>query len=317
MNHSNHINMQNDQTKCKSPTFRYFIVPIVLCIFILGHFGYLDEIKQLLENDIVSIHIGTKRLSLYLILRDLFIAIILVYLANLLSESIERRIRDIKVLEPGNRSLITKISQISIYFIFGITSLHLMGIDITTLAVFSGAIGIGIGIGLQKIASNFLSGIILLFEQAIREGDVIETSNGIFGTVKKIAARYVLVEMPDGKEVIIPNEDFITNHITNFTFSNTKMRVEAIIPLSEESDIEKAIEIIYAVSKKSEEVMKDHYIKCEIKDFIYGGVNLRLCFWVEDLSESLRIKSDVLLAIWKEFHKHNIRLIGIDNSFRD
>lgn len=311
------MNIKESCTKPKSFTFRYFIVPFVLCIFMLDHFGYLDDIKLLLNNDLVSIHIGTKRLSLYFILRDLFIAIILVYLANILSESIEKKIRNINVLEPANRSLITKISQISIYFIFAIISLHLMGIDITALAVFSGAIGIGIGIGLQKIASNFLSGIILLFEQAIRENDVIETSTGIFGTVKRIAARYVLVETPDGKEVIIPNEDFITNHITNFTFSNTKMRVESIIPISEESDLEKAIAIAIKASEKSESVMKDEKIKCEVKDFVYGGVHLRLCFWVENLSESLKIKSDILRTIWKEFRKHGIKVIEIDSTFRD
>lgn len=294
---------------CSPKTTKYIMIFAVLLLIILEKTGYLGPIKDFLDSEVFAIYFRLTRISLYTILRDLLVLSFIVYLANIISSTISTKIKSIGILEPSNKALIAKAFQITIYFICSIIALHFMGIDITALAVFSGAIGIGIGIGLQKITSNFISGIILLFEQSVKEGDLIETSTGILGVIKQIAARYILIETPDGKEVIIPNEDFITNHVVNWTFSNKKARCEIILPLDYETDIEKAINIVLLVSHNDSSVLHDpEGPKCDLKNFDNGSANLKFCFWVENVTEGVsKIKSQILLNIWKEFRKNNIK----------
>lgn len=292
---------------------KYFIISTIVFFIILEKIGYIDHVKELLDSDIFSVYLGSTRVSVYVVTRSLLILLCIVYMAGSISSYIASQIKSIKALDIANRALITKVSQISIYFIFSMIALHFMGIDITTLAVFSGAIGIGIGIGLQKITSNFVSGIILLFERSIKEGDIIETSTGIVGYITHIASRYVLLESLDGKEVIIPNEDFIANPVINWTFSHKKLRSETMIPLDYETDVEKAMEIVLNVASKIPSVLNNPAPICEVKNFDDGFINLRFCFWVEDVSSGLaHIKSQVLLAIWKEFRQNKIKLVQLD-----
>lgn len=294
---------------------KYFIISIVVFFTILEKTGYIDYIKMFLDAEICSIYFGAIRVSIYTALRGAFILLFIIYIAGLVSSYIASKIKSINILEPGSRALITKVAQISTYFIFGMMALHFIGIDITALAVFSGAIGIGIGIGLQKITSNFLSGIILLFENSIKEGDVIETSSGVIGNVTQIASRYVLIESFDGKEVIIPNEDFITNTVINWTLSHKQIRVEIIIPLDYETDVTKAIAIVLEEAGNISSIMKKPSPVCEVRNFDNGFVNLIFRFWVEDITNGANhIKSQVLLAIWQEFRKKKIKLAQLDFS---
>lgn len=297
------------------PLGKYAIISIVVSFIILEKTGYLSYIKMFLDADICSIYFGSIRVSIYTASRGAFILLCIVYIASLMSSYIASKIKSIRILEPANRALITKVAQISTYFIFGMIALHFIGIDITALAVFSGAIGIGIGIGLQKITSNFVSGIILLFERSIKEGDIIETSTGIVGNVTQIASRYVLIESFDGKEVIIPNEDFITNSVINWTLSHKQIRFETIIPLDYETDVEKAIKIVLDEAHNMNSILKNPIPTCEVRNFDNGLVNLRFCFWIEDVTRGINhIKSEVLLAIWKGFTKNQIKLMQLDHA---
>lgn len=295
------------------PLGKYAIISISLFFVIIEKTGYIDYIKMLLDADICSIYFGSIRVSIYTASRGAFILLFIVYIAGVISSYIASKIKSIKILEPANRALITKVAQISTYFIFGMIALHFIGIDITALAVFSGAIGIGIGIGLQKITSNVVSGIILLFERSIREGDIIETSTGIIGSVTLIASRYVLIESFDGKEVIMPNEDFITNPVINWTLSHKKIRIETIIPLDYSTDVEKAMKIVLDEARNISSILKDPAPICAVKNFDNGLVNLRFCFWIEDVTKGLsNIKSEVLFSIWTEFRKNQIKLVHLD-----
>lgn len=286
---------------------RYAALLFVIAGIACAKLGYFDDIKDLLDSKALTITFGTIHLSAYVILKDLIILTGLLFLAGMSSRSIEKRIRHLHNFKSTHRTLVTKFLQIFIYFIFSIIALHMVGIDITTLAVFSGAIGIGIGVGLQKIASNLLSGFILLFEQSIAEGDMIETSTGIIGKVSKIGTRFVLLDTPDGKEVIIPSEDFITNHVTNLTLSNKNIRIELVVPVAYDSDINLAYDIVMKAALSHPMVMQDPKPQCYLRDFLDGAANLRLVFWVENIIEShSQPKSDLQFTIWQKFKDNKI-----------
>ena len=243
--------------KAETLVSRYVALVLVLCGIIAAKFGYLDDVKDLLNSEALTVTFGTSKLSAYTILRDSSIVIAVLFVAGMSSISLERRIKKLHNVKPAHRVLLSKFLQIFIYFVFGVFALHMIGIDITTLAVVSGAIGIGIGLGLQKIVSNLTSSFILLFEQYVSEGDFIETSNGIIGRVDKIGTRSVLLQTPDGKEVIIPSEDFITNIVTNLTLSSKRIRIELIVPVAYDSDVMKAYEIVMNAAMNHPDVMKD------------------------------------------------------------
>lgn len=293
--------------KAETKISRYAALVLVISGLLCAKYGYLDYIKDLLNSEALTITFGKSRLSAYVILKNLIVFVGLLFLAGMSSNSVEKRIKHLHNFKSTHRTLITKFLQIFIYLFFGFIALHMIGIDITTLAVFSGAIGIGIGVGLQKIVSNFISGFILLFEQSIAEGDMIETSTGIIGQVSKIGTRFVLLNTPDGKEVIIPSEDFITNCVTNWTLSNNNLRVELVVPVAYDSDIMLAYDIILKAALNHPMVMQDPAPHCYLKDFLNGAANLKLLFWVKDVIEShSRPKSDIQFTIWQEFKANKI-----------
>jgi small-conductance mechanosensitive channel len=151
----------------------------------LGYHGYLDPIRQFLNQDHLAFKIGEMRFSLYLILKSTVLIIIFFWIVSIVSDFGEQRINNIRGIRASNKALIVKAFQIFLYFIAFLVSLNFLGIDLTAFAVFGGALGIGIGFGLQKIASNFISGIILLFEKSIEKDDMVELTDGTFGTIKK------------------------------------------------------------------------------------------------------------------------------------
>ena len=291
---------------------RAWIAKTLLLLFVvaflsLGFLDYLQPIKAFLDSSRLSFSIGEVRFSVYLLIRALITIVLLFWLTGIFSEFGEKRIRNIKGVRSSNRALITKAFQIFVYFIAFIIALDVLSIDLTALAIFSGAIGIGIGFGLQKITSNFISGLILLFEKSVEDDDLVGLSDGTYGYIRNTGARYTLIETFDGKEVMIPNEDFITNRVTNWTFSNTKGRVEINIGVSYDSDIEKARELILEAAIEHPRCAKDPEPKCFLFEFADSSVNFSMFFWVDDVTEGrLEPKSDVQRSIWKKFKAHNI-----------
>ena len=238
------------------------------------------------------------------------ITIVLFFLiTGILTEFGEKRIKSIQGIHSSNKALINKAFHILIYFFGFIIALNILGIDLTAFAIFSGAIGIGIGFGLQKITSNFISGLILLFEKSIENGDMVELSDGTYGLIRKTSARYTLLETFEGREMMIPNEDFIINRVTNWTFNNRKGRLELNIGVAYESDIERAMELILEAAREHPRCMKDPGPSCYLKEFGDSSVNFMLFFWVEDVSSGrYRAKSDVMMSVWKKFKEHNITI---------
>lgn len=288
---------------------RWLIALFVIGLFSAGALGYLEPARQLLTSDQLTFKFGSFSLTLYKLLKGIFILIILFWFANIFSNFCEKKLKKLKKIKPSNRELLIKGFHVTLYFIVFLLVLEIFGIDFTTLAVIGGAIGIGIGFGLQKITSNFISGLILLFEKSIEEGDLVELNDGTYGFIRKTSARYTLVETLDNKEILIPNEDFITNRVTNWTYSSNLGRIEIPIGVSYDSDIEKARELILTAANEHPRSSKNPLPKCHLREFSDSSVNFILHFWLDDVTKGIyEPHSDVMRSIWKKFKTHNITI---------
>ncbi len=301
--------------KPKGAFAKWLMFLAMIAILALGTAGYFDVAKQYLDTDGLSFKAGAYKISAYKALKSLLIIVLIFWTAAIVSDVAESRINKLKKLRASNRALLLKIIQIFIYFVSFLFTLDILGIDLTTLTVFSGALGIGLGFGLQKIASNFISGLILLLEKSVEQDDLVELSDGTFGFVRKSSARFTLVETFDGKEIMIPNEDFITSRVINWTFSNTKGRVEIALGVSYGSDIEKARELILEAAKDHPRCIAEPEPKCFLRGFGDSSVNFILHFWVADVTQGRwEPQSEVMFEIWRKFNKNHI---GIPFPQRD
>lgn len=288
---------------------KLLLVVFVGVFFSLGYLEQLLPIKDILESPFLSFEFGETKVSAYLILKGLIATAILFWLTGIISEFGEKRIKSINGVRTSNKALIIKVFQIAVYFIAFILVLDVLGIDLTTLAIFSGAVGIGIGFGLQKITSNFISGLILLFEKSVEEGDLVELSGGTYGFVRQTGARFTLIEGFDGKEEMIPNEDFITNRVTNWTFTNSKGRVEIKVGVSYDCDIEVARDLILLSATEHSRCSLNPKPQCYLQEFGDSSVNFLLYFWVDDVTAGrFEPQSDVMRTIWRKFKENNISI---------
>ncbi len=288
---------------------KWFIFLTLVATVALGSTGYFDIVRQYLDTEALTFKAGSFEVSAYKALKSILIVILVFWGAAIASDFVEKRINKLKKVRAANRALFLKIVHIGIYIIAGLIGLDIVGIDLTTLTVFSGALGIGLGFGLQKIASNFISGIILLLEKSVEQDDLVELADGTYGFVKKASARYTLIETLDSKEILVPNEDLITSRVINWTFTNSKGRVEIPIGVSYDSDIEKARDIILESAKAHPRCIDDPEPKCYLRNFGDSSVDFILHFWVADVAEGRWIpQSEVMFDIWKKFHENGIEI---------
>ena len=208
---------------------KLLIFTVLAATIVASWAGYLDGIRDLLNSQRFTFAFGELSFSAWSALRAGVAVAFLLWVATVISSNGAKYLRNITKLRSSNCALLVKAFQTAVYFFLFLILLDVLGIDLTALAVLGGGLGIGIGFGLQKIAGNFVSGLILLFEKSVEEGDLIELDNGIYGFARNTGARYTLVESFDSREIMVPNEDFITNRVVNWTYSNPQGRVE--IPL--------------------------------------------------------------------------------------
>lgn len=295
--------------KPKGSLAKWLIFLMMTAILVLGAMGHFEVIKKYTDTDALSFMLGDYRLSLYQGLKIFLIIILIFWTASIVADIVENRISKLKKLRAANRTLISKLAHIGIYFVAFLIALDIIGIDLTTLTVFSGALGIGLGFGLQKIASNFISGIILLMEKSVEQGDMVEMNDGTFGFVRQSSARFMLVETFDGKEIMIPNEDFITSRVTNWTYSNSKGRIEISVGVSYGSDIEKAQELILEAAQEHKDCIDEPAPQCYLRKFGDSSVDFILHFWVGDITTGRWVpQSEVMFSIWNKFKKHDIEI---------
>ena len=230
----------------------------------------------------------------------------LFWIASILSDIGQRGISRLKKLKAIDNTLILRFYQIFVYFITFLVFMDLMNIDLTALAVFGGALAVGIGLGLQKVSSNFLSGIILLFEKSLRKNDLVEL-NGAYGFVRYVGARYTLIETLEGREISVPNEDFMTNKVTNWTYSSPKGRVEIQVGVSYSSDLDKVQQVLLKAAKENPFCIEDPEPACYLREYGDSAVQFVLFFWVANVADGLfKIKSEVMFNVWRKFHEEGI-----------
>ncbi len=281
---------------------------ILMPALILDIFGMFDIAMAYLDS--YAFKIGTVKISVYIAIKAFVILLIVFWLSGLISKKSKSYIDSSKSIKSSTKGIISKFIDILVYSIVVIVILKIFGVDMTTLAVIGGAIGVGIGFGLQKIASNFISGIILLFEKSVEIGDWIEMDNGsVFGTVKHFGGRYTLIECFDGKEVMVPNEEFIINKVTNWTYSNNRARIDITLGVAYGSDLEKVTEIMTTCAKENPRCLNYPEIECYVTNFGEFDVKFILYFWISDIiGGRMKPKGEVLMSIWKKFAEAGIKI---------
>ncbi|WP_421786760.1 mechanosensitive ion channel family protein [Hyphobacterium sp.] len=271
--------------------------------------GRLAAVEAVLDQDSFAFSVGEARVSAYDVLTA-FIALATVFwIVGVIAAYIERRIRALDKVRSSTRVLITNVIRIVLYVLAFIVALDIAGVDLTALTVFSGALGIGLGFGLQKIASNFISGLILLSENAIEEGDLIELADGTAGFLRKTSARYILMETFDGKEILVPNEDMITGRVINWTLSSNKGRIQIDVGVAYGSDLHKARELMLEAARSHPMTITDPAPMCVLRTFGDSSINFMLLFWVGDVTAGrLEPQSDVMFAINDAFKANGITI---------
>jgi len=266
--------------------------------------GLLPEILALLDE--ISFHIGKHRLSVLSILQGLIAFTASMLFSLWLASSIEARIMGSGSLGINQRVILSKISRTVLIVVGVLIALPLVGVDITVLSVFGGALGVGLGLGLQKIASNYISGYIILLDHSLRIGDVVTVDNRR-GEVTSLTTRYVVLKNDDGSDALIPNDTFITSTVVSQTYSNRKIRLSMPFQISYASSVEVAMNIIIHAARKCPHILPDPEPVVFLKEFGANGINLELIVWVEDPEGGvLRLRSDLNLEIWSEFKKNGI-----------
>jgi small-conductance mechanosensitive channel len=266
-----------------------------------------DDVAGLLDR--AGFQVGNFRLSLLTILEAVLFLGILLYASLSVGNFLDRRIQKIEELTPSLRVLIGKILRITLIVLAALIAMSGLGIDLTALTVLSGAIGVGIGFGLQKVVSNFISGIIILMDQSIKPGDTISLGE-TFGWIRELRARFVSVVTRDGREFLIPNEDFITREVINWSFSDRYVRLDVPFGVSYDADphevsrlaIEAAAAVERVVSRRNPPV-------CWLTAFGDSSLDFLLRFWIDDPERGLtNIRGKVLLALWDTFKEHGIKI---------
>jgi small-conductance mechanosensitive channel len=268
--------------------------------------GWLGELLNAL--DAIAFEFGDGRFSLLTMLQLGLAAAIFVVAASWISKLIERRAKKSVHISPSMRVGLVKISRFFLYSLAILIALGSVGIDLTSLTVFGGALGVGLGFGLKSIASNFISGFILLFDRSIRPGDVI-TIGTRFGWVQALNARYIVVRDRDGVETLIPNENLITSEVTNWSFSDRKVRVRFPVQISYDDDPRFAMDLLVEACQINDRILKNPEPQARLIGFGDNGVDLELRLWLSDPQNGVgSVRSDVYLAIWDKFKEHHITI---------
>jgi len=269
------------------------------------HFsGLLPDIVQALED--AGFVIGKSHVSVLLILQSVVTVVVTVVAALWLSRLLENRLMRAEQINMNLRVVMTKLVRILLTLVGVLVALSAVGFDITLLSVFGGALGVGLGLGLQKIASNYVSGFIILLDESVHLGDVI-TLDGHYGVVQKIRSRYLVLRKLDGTEVVIPNETLIASAVINHSLSDRKVRIVLPVQVSYDADLDQVLEIMHRAGQGHSRVLSDPAPEGQVIGFGESGVDLQLTLWIEDPEEgSGSLKSALYLALWREFKAHGI-----------
>jgi|CABQ01.1.fsa_nt_gi small-conductance mechanosensitive channel len=283
-----------------------FIVLTIWAGFALHLTGLLPELLETM--DYLSFNIGKQRISLLIVLSGVLSILVTMLGVMWVGQILERKVMTTENLDMNLRVVLSKLIRASLIVLGVLIALPLAGIDITVLSVFGGALGVGIGFGLQKIASNYISGFIILLDRSIHPGDVL-TVDGRFGKVAQLTTRYLVLQSNDGTEAIIPNETLVSSTVINHSYTNRQVRLGIAVQIGYQSDLQQAMDIMTQAAVNQPRVLKDPGPKTYLKSFGDNGIDLELGIWIDDPEAGeLGLRSDINLEIWRKFQEARIEI---------
>jgi len=268
--------------------------------------GIDDQAAMVLDG--FALPLGAVRLSALTVLKAAILLIGTVWLAIALGNYLDERVRQSDELTPSLRVLFGKVIKIGLVLLAGVIALATVGVDLTAFTVFSGAVGVGLGFGLQKVVSNFISGIIILLDKSIKPGDTISLDE-TFGWIRELRARFVSVVTRDGREFLIPNEDFITQRVINWSFSDDLVRLDVKFGVSYDADPHEVSRLAIEAAMSVPRVEAGRTPVCWLTEFGESSLDFVLRFWIHDPQQGLtNIRGKVLMALWDTFKANGIEI---------
>lgn len=275
----------------------------IAALSILGLLGPLTH-----QLDAMAFGLGRLRISALTVVRALFVLAALLWLATLASNFLEHRISKAQALTPSLQTLLIRVMRLVLPMVAVVLALSVVGIDLTALTVFSGAVGIGVGLGLQRTIANLVGGISLIMGKSIKPGDVIAYKD-TYGWVTQMGARYVAIATRDGSEYLVPNEYFIGNGVENWSYSNPNRRLHIKVGVAYDTDLHRAIALCLEAAKSVDRILKIPQPVCLVTEFGDSSVNLEIRAWINDPKNGVtNVKSALLLEVWDRFAAAGIRI---------
>jgi small-conductance mechanosensitive channel len=274
----------------------------------LNSVGLLDVVIEWLRA--TGVTIGAVNITAWSIVKALMLAALLVWAANAITAAFERQLQKSRKMSLALRLLVVRLLRLVLLFLAVIFALSAVGIDLTAFAIFSGAVGVGVGLGLRRTVENLIASYTLLADESIKPGDVIEVetvSGPTYGQVRKMTTRYVSVLTRDGTETLIPNEVLMANPLTNWSHSDKPVRRRIPIGISYESDVELARTLCVDAALEVPRVLRDPPPRCLMRGFGDSSIDLEVRLWIDDPENGVaNVASDVLLGVWRRFQEHGI-----------
>jgi len=284
------------------------VVTVVIWLGVILHLtGLADPAIEALEQ--ISFPVGKQKLDLWMLVHGTVTVGVTLLIALWIASAIESRLMGAESMDANLREVMARLAKAVLAVIALLSSLSLVGIDVTALSVFSGALAVGLGFGLQKIASNYVSGFIILLDRSIRLGNLVAVDATTTGTVSQITTRYTVLKTLTGTEVIIPNEYLVSNIVRNLSFSDTRVRVAVSVQVSYKTDLDRAMQIMVDAARQQERVLADPAPAVMLTDFADSGINLELGVWISDPEAGTGgVRSDMNIAIWNAFRENGIEI---------
>lgn len=277
------------------------------------YLGWLDPIIATLDS--LGVAAGKTRITVWSVLKLLFTLTLFMLVAAWISRWVERRVKRLTGVAMSTRIGIAKFANAFLIALSILIGLNAAGVDLTALTVLTGAVGLGLGFGLQSIAANFVSGFVLLMDRSIKPGDVISlsgqsgTSTESFGWVQELRGRYVVVRDRDGVEMLVPNQQLISNAVINWSYTDPRIRLKLPIRISYRDDPELALKVLLEACDGQARVLREPAPVSRLMHFSDSGIELELRFWISDPQEGVNnVRSEVNRAIWRLFKEHQITI---------
>jgi small-conductance mechanosensitive channel len=267
--------------------------------------GELDPVVEALDS--VAIVLGGLRLTPLLLIKLGVLLIAALWATNIASNFVESRITQSSDLTPSLQVLLVKMIRVGLMVFAVAVVLSAVGINLSALAIFSGAAGVGIGFGLQKIVANFISGIILLVDKSVKPGDLVTIGDST-GRISAMKTRYISVAAGDGREFLIPNEDLVTQKVTNWTYTDKNTLVKVMFGTNYDADPQLVCKLAIETAAGASRALKNKPPNCILTEFAESGMKFSLTFWIADPDGMDNVKSDVMLALWDAFRRENIKV---------